>query len=381
VIQLLAEILVVGDASTMRVLNYITVRAGLALALAFVLAVLLGPRLIAYLQKLQAIQAIRNDIGADAISLQEMHKKKIGVPTMGGLLMLVTILISTLLFTDLKSPVVWLAMLCTVGFCGLGFLDDYLKVVKKNSDGLSPWAKITGQVFLGGIFAAVYSYVGPAIVSYNSGADAAGITGPQFLLFPFFKDLLLNLGIFYMPFAILVLTATSNAVNLTDGLDGLAAGVTISAALCFAIMAYLIGRADSSSYLIIPHVRGAGELTVILAALTGACLGFLWFNAHPAQMFMGDTGSMMLGGLLGSVALLIKQEALLLIVGGVFVMEALSVMIQVTSYKLRKKRVFRMAPLHHHFERGGLPESKIIARFWIVSALLAMAGLMTLKLR
>ena len=380
-IQLLAEILVVGDASTLRVLSYITVRAGLALALAFVLSVLLGPRLIAFLQKLQAIQAIRNDVGKDAISLQEMHKKKIGVPTMGGLLMLGTIVTSTLLFTDLKSPVVWLAMLCTVGFCGLGFLDDYLKVVKKNSDGLSPRAKIIGQVLLGGIFAAVYSYVGLEIVSYGTGADSDKISGPEFLLFPFFKDFMINLGIFYMPFAILVLTATSNAVNLTDGLDGLAAGVTISATLCFAIIAYLIGRADSSSYLIIPHVRGAGELTVILAALTGACLGFLWFNAHPAQMFMGDTGSMMLGGLLGSVALLIKQEALLLIVGGVFVMEALSVMIQVTSYKLRKKRVFLMAPIHHHFERGGLPESKIIARFWIVSALLAMAGLMTLKLR
>ncbi|HNM45992.1 MAG TPA: phospho-N-acetylmuramoyl-pentapeptide-transferase, partial [Candidatus Sumerlaeota bacterium] len=207
------------------------------------------------------------------------------------------------------------------------------------------------------------------------------VTGPQFLLFPFMKALMLPLGILYVAFVIFVLTGTSNAVNLTDGLDGLAAGVTISATLCFAVVAYLAGRPEAARYLIIPSVTGAGELTVLLAALTGACLGFLWFNSHPAQVFMGDTGSMMLGGLLGSVALLIKQEFLLIIVGGVFVAETVSVILQVGSYKLRQKRIFRMAPLHHHFERAGVPESKIITRFWIVSALLALVGLVTLKIR
>lgn len=365
--------------SFLRVFEYITVRAGMALAFAFLFCIVFGPSTIRFLRRLQAIQYIRDDNGEDAISLAEMHKKKSGTPSMGGLLMLGAVVTGTLLFTDLSQPVMWIALVMTIGFSGIGFLDDYLKAVKKNSAGLSARWKLILQFGLGVTFAVAYMILWPTLVSYEGGA--AVYAGPEFLLFPFFKDLILPLGLLYLPFAIVVLTATSNAVNLTDGLDGLAAGVTVSATLCFALVAYLTGRIDASEYLIIPYVKGAGELTVILAALVGACFGFLWFNSHPAEMFMGDTGSMMLGGLLGSVALLIKQEFLLLVVGGVFVAEALSVILQVGSYKLRKKRIFRMAPLHHHFERGGVPESKIIARFWIVSALLALAGLVTLKIR
>ncbi|MCC6546519.1 phospho-N-acetylmuramoyl-pentapeptide-transferase [Candidatus Sumerlaeota bacterium] len=382
-IHLLSQLAEENGLPFFRVFGYITVRAGLALAVSFLFCIFMGPRLIEYLKKLQAIQYIRNSEGKDAISLAEMHAHKKSVPTMGGLLMLGGIVLAALLLGDWSQPVLWLAMMGTIGYCAIGYADDYLKVVKKNSAGLSAKAKLVAQILLGGVFAGLYVYVFPHLVHYQymENGVSASITGPQFLLFPFLKTMLLPLGILYAAFVILVLTSTSNAVNLTDGLDGLAAGVTISATLCFAIVAYLAGRTDAASYLIIPNVAGAGELTVLLASLTGACLGFLWFNSHPAQVFMGDTGSMMLGGLLGSVALLIKQEFLLLIVGGVFVAETLSVILQVGSYKLRQKRIFRMAPLHHHFERAGVPESKIITRFWIVSALLAFAGLVTLKIR
>jgi len=369
--------------SFLRVLEYISVRAGLALIFSFLFCLLLGPAMIRMLKRMQAIQYIRKSEGEGAISLEEMHKGKKGTPSMGGLLIFGAILSSALLFVSFSSAVAWLAIFAATGFCALGFADDYLKAVKKNNAGLSARKKLVGQIAIGIAFAAIFAYAIPGVVSYNPvpGDAAAAIEGPAFFLLPFAKHAVIALGVLYIPFAVLVLTATSNAVNLTDGLDGLAAGVTISATVCFAVVAYLAGRTVDSSYLYIPYVQGAGELTVILASLTGACFGFLWFNAHPAEMFMGDTGSMMLGGLLGSVALLVKQEFLLLLVGGVFVAEAASVILQVGSYKLRKKRIFRMAPLHHHFERGGVPESKIIARFWIVSALLALAGLVTLKIR
>lgn len=367
--------------SFLRVLQYITVRAGLALAFSFVFCVICGPSLIRWLRRLQAIQYIRDSQGDGAISLQEMHKSKAGTPSMGGLLMLGALVASFALFVDFAKPAAWMVLIAAAGFSGIGFADDYLKAVKKNSAGLSARAKLVWQILLGGLFAAAYLWMFPEIVRYEISPSVPGPTGPAFLLFPFLKSFFINLGILYIPFAILVLTATSNAVNLTDGLDGLAAGVTISATLCFVLVAYLASNAIFAAHLYIPVVDGAGELTVLLASLTGACFGFLWFNSHPAELFMGDTGSMMLGGLLGSVALIIKQEFLLLLVGGVFVAEALSVILQVGSYKLRKKRILRMAPLHHHFERGGIPESKIIARFWIVSALLALAGLVTLKIR
>lgn len=368
-----------GSLSALRVLDYLSVRAGLALAFSFLLSVLVGPWMIDRLRRLQAIQYIRVSSGENAISLNDMHAHKKGVPTMGGLLMMLSVLSAVLLFGNFSFPVLWLAVFGMLAYGGIGFADDYLKCVMKNSAGLSAKAKIVGQVFFGAVFGAGFLYFCADQVNYRS--TGLELSGADILVLPFLKDWAFSLGLLFIPFAILVLTATSNAVNLTDGLDGLAAGVTISVTLCFAIVAYLIGRVDSSQYLIIPHVEGAGELTVILAALCGACFGFLWFNAHPAQVFMGDTGSMMLGGLLGSTALLIKQEALLLIAGGIFVAEAVSVILQVGSYKIRKKRIFRMAPLHHHFERGGIPESKIIARFWIVSALLSLAGLVTLKFR
>jgi phospho-N-acetylmuramoyl-pentapeptide-transferase len=370
-----------GDGGTIaRLMSFISVRAALALAFSFVFCVVLGPGLIRRLKNSQAIQYIHDAQGEGAKSLAgTIHGSKKGTPTMGGLLMLGALLSSVILFGDLRQPVLWLATGAAVAFGLIGFLDDYLKSVRKNSRGLIGRYKLILQTIFGLTFGAVYYYGFPHLVSYNSGDIA--VSGPGFLLSPFFKDALIILGVVYIPFAVLVLTATSNSVNLTDGQDGLAAGVTISVTLCFALVTWLAARADVSQYLIIPRVIGAGELTVLLAALTGACLGFLWFNSHPAQVFMGDTGSMMLGGLLGAVALLVKQEFLLIVVGGVFVAEAVSVIMQVSYFKLTKTRIFKMAPLHHHFQLSGIPEAKITMRFWIVSALLSIAGLFTLKIR
>jgi len=366
-----------GAPGWVRVFDYITVRAACALIAAFLISILLGDRTIAWLRRLKLGQQVRDDRGEGAISLKDMHAQKVGTPTMGGILMLGSLLGASLLFGNWQQPVMALALAMAVGFAAIGFVDDYRKVTKQNADGLSARGKLFAQGLLGVAFALMYAGLFGDGTSYAH----ADVRGAGFVTFPFVKDWWIVLGILYIPFAVLVLTGTSNAVNLTDGLDGLATGVTITATLCFAVVAYLAGRADMSAYLIIPHVRGAGELAVLLAALVGSCFGFLWFNGYPARVFMGDTGSMMIGGLLGSVALLIKQEFLLLIVGGVFVMEAASVIIQVASYKWRQKRVFLMSPLHHHFERAGVPESHIIVRFWIVSALLALAGLGTLKLR
>lgn len=367
-----------GDAPQwMLVFQYVTVRAMLALGFAFLVSVLFGDRVIAWLRALKIGQQVRDDRGADAISLKEMHAGKQGTPTMGGLLMLGSLVAAVLLFGDLREPVLLLSLTMALGFAAIGFVDDYRKIMHRNSKGLSARGKLFAQGGLGLAFGALCLYVFHDVTTYSH----AGRTGTDLLVMPFFKEAVIGLGVLYIPFSIFILTATSNAVNLTDGLDGLATGVTITATICFGIVAYLAGRVDTSAYLLIPHVRGGGELGVLLAALLGGCFGFLWFNGYPAQVFMGDTGSMMIGGLLGSVALLLKQEFLLLIVGGIFVVEALSVIIQVTSYKLRQKRVFLMSPLHHHFERLGVAESHIIVRFWIVSALLAAAGLSTLKFR
>lgn len=363
--------------SFLRVLEYISVRAALAMVAAFLFCIVAGKPMIAWLRRLKVGQEIRDDQGGDAISLQEMHASKVGTPTMGGLLILGALALAALLFGNWSEPVFQIAFVMALGFGAIGFVDDYRKVSRRNAAGLSGRAKLFFQGSLALAFAAALIWLYPNLAHY----EHTGAIGFDVISVPFFKDALLYLGLLYIPFAILVLAGTSNAVNLTDGLDGLAAGVTISATLCFLVVAYLAGRADLSGYLIIHHVQGAGELTVLLAALIGGCFGFLWFNGYPADVFMGDTGSMMIGGLLGTVALLIKQEFLLLIVGGVFVAEALSVIIQVGSYKLRKKRVFLMSPLHHHFERAGVPESRIIVRFWIMSALLALAGLATLKIR
>jgi phospho-N-acetylmuramoyl-pentapeptide-transferase len=367
-----------GDAPQwMLVFQYVTVRAMLALGFAFLVSVVFGDRVIAWLRALKVGQQVRDDRGADAISLKDMHAGKQGTPTMGGLLMLGSLVAAVLLFGDLREPVLLLSLAMALGFAAIGFVDDYRKVVHRNSKGLSARGKLFAQGGLGCAFGVLCLYLFNDVTTYSH----AGRAGTDLLVMPFFKEAVIGLGVLYIPFSIFILTATSNAVNLTDGLDGLATGVTITATLCFGIVAYLAGRVDTSAYLLIPHVRGGGELGVLLAALLGGCFGFLWFNGYPAQVFMGDTGSMMIGGLLGSVALLLKQEFLLLIVGGIFVVEALSVIIQVTSYKLRQKRVFLMSPLHHHFERLGVAESHIIVRFWIVSALLAAAGLSTLKFR
>lgn len=381
-LNLLAGYLSQYDAwSAFRLFDFITVRASLALLFAFGFCVVFGKQMISRLRRLQAVQYVRDSTGEGAVSLNEIHGGKNGTPTMGGLLMLAALLFSVLLFMDLTEPVLWLALLATVGFCAIGFLDDYLKAVKKNSEGLTSQRKLILQISLAVVFASIYLYFYPHIVSYDPGNGGKAFEGPDFILPPFFKHMAFSIGGLYLIWVALVLTATSNAVNLTDGQDGLAAGVTICVTGCFAVIAYLAGRVDSSEYLIIPFVQGAGELAVLLAALAGSCMGFLWFNSHPAEVFMGDTGSMMLGGLLGASALLVKQEVLLIIVGGIFVAEAVSVIVQVLSYKWRGRRVFRMAPLHHHFQMGGVPEAKITMRFWIVSALLALFGLFTLKLR
>jgi len=366
-----------GNADFAGVAGYITVRAACALLAAFLVSVMFGERAIGYLRRLKFGQQIRDDRGEGAISLKDMHAQKAGTPTMGGLLMLASIMMSALLFADWRQPVLQLAVAMMLGFAAIGFVDDWRKVSKKNADGLSPRAKLVAQNGLALFFGAAVVFLHGSLVQYEQG----GTRDAAFVALPFLKDAVVGLGLLYIPYAMLVLAATSNAVNLTDGLDGLATGVTVTSTMCFGVAAYLAGHKALSSYLIIPHVVGAGELAVLLAALMGACFGFLWWNGYPARVFMGDTGSMMIGGLLGSVALLLKQEFLLLIAGGVFVAEAVSVILQVTSYKLRKKRIFLMSPLHHHFERAGVPESHIIVRFWIVSALLALAGLSTLKLR
>ncbi|MDK2970786.1 MAG: phospho-N-acetylmuramoyl-pentapeptide-transferase [Candidatus Sumerlaeota bacterium] len=374
----LAELLAGNESfSFLRVGSYITVRAAGALILSFGLSVLFGNRVIEYLRRLKVGQQIRDSQGDGAISLLEMHKEKAGRPTMGGVLMLGALLVSAIIFGDWREPVFRLAVGMAAGFAVIGFIDDYRKVVRKNSAGLSARGKLLGQTLLAAFLAIMMLTIHSGTTHYAH----LGLTGTGYLAMPFLKDVVLPLGIFYIPFVILILMGTSNAVNLTDGLDGLATGVTIPATLCFAVVAYLAGRTDMSAYLIIPHVQGAGELAVLMAALIGVCFGFLWFNVYPAVVFMGDTGSMMIGGLLGSVAILLKQEVLLFIVGGVYVAEALSVILQVSSYKLRGKRLFRMSPIHHHFEKLLIPEPRIMVRFWIVSALLALAGLSTLKLR
>ncbi len=365
-----------ADLGPLRVFDYITVRAGSALVFAFALSLIFGPWMIERLRALKAGQIIRTAKKEGAISLSDMHGKKAGTPTMGGLLILVTTLGSVLIFGSLDSIAVMLLVAMSLGFGAVGFWDDYVKIMKKNHLGLSPRGKILGQVLLAVILAFVLK-LGNWEVNYAP----TGTSGYEHLLIPFFKDLYPPIGYAFVFWVVIVMVSASNAVNLTDGLDGLAIGVTISSAMAFTIIAYMASRVDMSSYLFIPFVPGGGEIVVFGAALIGASLGFLWFNSHPAQVFMGDTGSMMLGGALGTMALLLKHEALLLLIGGVFAVEAMSVIIQVTSFRLTGKRVFRMSPLHHHFEKLGLHESKIIIRFWTISILLALFGLATLKLR
>jgi phospho-N-acetylmuramoyl-pentapeptide-transferase len=286
---------------------------------------------------------------------------------MGGVLIIVSVIISMLLWQDFGNVKVGLAIIAFAAFGFIGFLDDYLKVTRRNSDGLPAWAKLAGQ-FVVATGVVVFLY-------FNGGEEIT------YLYLPFFKNPVADLGIFWIPFGVLLIVGESNAVNFSDGLDGLLAGLLILVFIALAILCYLTGRSDYSSYLGIPYIPDAGELTVFCLAAVGACIGFLWFNAHPAEVFMGDVGSLSLGGVIAVVSLMIKKEILLLIIGGVFVLEIASVVIQVASYKLRKKRVFKMAPIHHHFELAGWAENKIVVRFWILGGLFAITALSTLKIQ
>jgi len=345
-----------------NVFRYITFRAAYAAVTAFLLTVLLGPWVIAKLRSRGIVKLIRQEG-------PEGHQRKVGTPTMGGLLILAAVTIPTLLWADLGSREVLVALLATTWLGALGFLDDYLQVVRRQPKGLVGRAKIVGQVTLGVL-------VGLVVLRLLDRPALATTT-----TVPFFKEQLVDLGWLYVPFIVLVLTGASNAVNLTDGLDGLAIGITAFAAVAFAGLAYVSGHAKFAEYLQILYLPGAGELTVFCAAVFGASVGFLWYNSHPAEIFMGDTGSLALGGALGIVAILIKMELILAIAGGLFVAEALSVILQVASFRLTGRRIFRMAPIHHHFELLGWPENKVVVRFWIVAGLLALLSLSTLKLR
>ncbi|CCG39646.1 phospho-N-acetylmuramoyl-pentapeptide-transferase [Magnetospirillum molischianum] len=343
--------------------KYITFRTVCATLTALIVSFMLAPRLIVWLRTWQKQgQPIR----ADGPESHLLTKK--GTPTMGGLLILIALSVSTLLWADLRSPNVWIVMLVTLGYGLIGFLDDYLKISKKNPKGLPGRMKLLGEIAIA-LIAAYWVFT----LQREPLAGALAV--------PFFKMMLVQLSWFYLPFAVFVVVGAGNAVNLTDGLDGLAIVPVMIAAGVFAVISYLVGHAVFSNYLQIHYVPGSGELAVFCGALVGAGLGFLWFNAPPAMVFMGDTGSLALGGALGAVALVTKHELVLGIVGGLFVLETVSVIVQVTSYKLTGKRVFRMAPLHHHFEKKGWAEPTVVIRFWIIATILGLAGLSTLKLR
>ncbi|HKJ05311.1 MAG TPA: phospho-N-acetylmuramoyl-pentapeptide-transferase [Geopsychrobacteraceae bacterium] len=344
--------------AALYVFRYITFRTIYATITALVISFILGPWLIKTLSDLQIGQTIRK-VGP------ESHFRKEGTPTMGGALILLAIVLPTLMWADLTNLYVWVTLLVTTGYGVIGFSDDFLKVRQQSSDGISARSKMFWQLLIALV---------AAVMLYSSEISTA-------LSLPFFKTVNPELGLLYIPFAMLVMVGASNAVNLTDGLDGLAIGPMIIAAGTFLLLAYLAGNAKLSDYLQITSVQGAGELAVVCGSIVGAGLGFLWFNTYPAQVFMGDVGSLSLGGALGTVAVITKQEFVLVIVGGIFVMEALSVIVQVVSFRFWGRRVFRMAPIHHHFELKGWPEPKIIVRFWIISIILALIGLSTLKLR
>ena len=353
-----------GEISPLNVVRYITFRTAVASLTALFLVLVLGPWMIERLRRLQIGQYIREE-GPQA------HQAKAGTPTMGGVLILVGVLVPTLLWADLTNVKIWIVVLATLAFGAIGFADDYLKVVRRRSLGLTAPTKLAGQFAVGlavGLAVTFLAQVEPREYSTR-------------VVFPFFKQVVPDLGVLYVVFAILLLTLSSNAVNLTDGLDGLAIGTTLVAAAAFTGLAYVSGHARFADYLDLLYRPGTGELTVFCGAMVGASMGFLWWNCYPAQVFMGDVGSLALGGALGTVAILIKQELLLFVVGGLFMVEAFSVMLQVASFRLTGKRVFRMSPLHHHFELVGWKEPQIIIRFWIVAFVFALFSLMTLKLR
>ena len=347
--------------SAFHLFQYLTFRAIMATLTALAVSLLLGPGMIRRLAALKAGQVIRQDG-------PQSHLSKAGTPTMGGALILAAIAVTTLLWSDLHSRYVWLVLVLTLAFGAIGFVDDYKKLVKKDSRGLiARWKYFWQSVF--GLGAALFLY----FTAENSAATA--------LFLPLFKQVALPLGVLFVPLAYLMIVGFSNAVNLTDGLDGLAILPSVMVAAALGVFAYLAGNAVFSQYLAIPAIPGAGELAIFTGALAGAGLGFLWFNTYPAQVFMGDIGALAIGAALGSIAVIVRQEVVLLIMGGVFVMETASVMLQVASFKLTGRRIFRMAPIHHHFELKGWPEPRVIVRFWIISVVLVLVGLATLKVR
>jgi phospho-N-acetylmuramoyl-pentapeptide-transferase len=343
------------------VFKYITLRAIMAVLTALLISLVAGPKVIRLLNRLQMGQAIRTDG-------PKSHLEKAGTPTMGGALILLSIFVSSLLWSDLSNLYVWVVMSVTLLFGLIGWVDDYRKVVEKNPRGLPSRWKYFWQSVVG---------LGAAVFLFTTAESSANLE----LIVPFFKDVAIYMGPFFIVLTYFVIVGTSNAVNLTDGLDGLAILPTVLVAGALGIFAYLTGHFQFASYLHIPYISGAGELLIFTAAICGAGLGFLWFNTYPAMVFMGDVGSLALGAALGVIAVIVRQEIVLVIMGGVFVMETLSVILQVASFKLTGKRIFRMAPLHHHYELKGWPEPRVIVRFWIITVMLVLLGLATLKLR
>ncbi|MCH8228185.1 MAG: phospho-N-acetylmuramoyl-pentapeptide-transferase [Proteobacteria bacterium] len=342
-----------------NVFRYLSFRIIYAAVTAFIIAFVLAPPMIRKLKELGLGQEIREE-GPSS------HMIKTGTPTMGGVLIIFAVLLSTLLWADVTNLYVWLVMLSIVGFGLVGFVDDYIKILRGRSMGLRAWQKLLAQVSVA---------LGIGLFFYSSPGYSTELS------VPFFKSFTPDLGLLYIPFVILVIVGCSNAVNLTDGLDGLAVGPVIVASVAYLVVAYAAGNRVVSEYLLIPYIEGAGELSVLMAAIFGSSLGFLWFNTYPAQIFMGDIGALAVGSALGVIAVIVRQELVFILMAGVFVMETVSVILQVVSFKLTGKRIFRMAPIHHHFELKGWPEPRVIVRFWIISVILVLAGLATLKIR
>ncbi|GJL57475.1 MAG: phospho-N-acetylmuramoyl-pentapeptide-transferase [Nitrospirales bacterium] len=342
-----------------NVFRYLSFRIIYAAVTAFLIVFFLAPPMIKKLQTLKLGQKIRTDG-------PQSHLGKSGTPTMGGLLIIFSVLLSTVLWADISNFYVWLVLLSLVGFGMIGFVDDYIKILRGQSKGLTATQKIVGQLGVA-LGIGLFFYLSPG---YSTELSV-----------PFFKNFTPDLGVLYIPFAVLVIVGCSNAVNLTDGLDGLAVGPVIISAMAYSVVAWAVGNKLISGYLLVPHIEGAGELAILTASIVGAGLGFLWFNTYPASVFMGDVGSLPLGAALGTVAVVCKHELLLILVGGVFVMEAVSVIFQVASFKSRGKRIFLMAPLHHHFELKGWEEPKVVVRLWIIAIILGLLSISTLKLR
>jgi phospho-N-acetylmuramoyl-pentapeptide-transferase len=344
----------------LNVFSYLTFRGAYAALTTLLICFLFGGKIIEALRRLKVGQSIRDDGPAT-------HLVKTGTPTMGGIFIIGSILVAMLLWGDLQNRMVWLTLISLAAFGVIGFIDDYLKVSRRNSAGLPAWGKLAGQ------FAAALAIV---LYLYCTGTEET-----TQLYIPFLKNPVVDMGMLWIPFGVLLIMGESNAVNFSDGLDGLLTGLLILVFIALAIVTYISGRVDYSEYLGIPYIPEAGELTVLCLAIGGALIGFLWFNAHPAEVFMGDVGSLAMGGVVAVISLIIKKEILILIIGGVFVLEIASVIIQVISYRLRKKRVFMMSPIHHHFEMAGWPETKVVVRFWILGGLFAIIALSTLKIQ